>query len=386
MDFGKVDRIAARRTRIVLGWAAALVCLLGVVVWQYRAMVGPFYEGRSVGDWFDEYSLLSGGKEFSSGAAMAFRSMGGDAVPFLVGVLEGRPAPYERLYAQAVRCLPTALVSRFPRPRVWAADRQRAMRLLQIVARQELELIDRGEGVGKSSVTHALAPLAAALRSSEADLAASTLACFGPLAAPLVPDLIAKVRDGGGPRASFVLQALGEIGPAASDAVPVITRIAAEEPGDIRVFAVQALGHIGAAAQSAVPVLTRLLTAEDPSMPAAPGEPRGVRMAAATSLARIGSTPEESVAAFMAMTHSTNEWTRQVAAIALWNRDRLNPDLRAGVVEGLWSGNAFPVCLVLMSLGTNAAVFEPEVRSLLADPELGAIAKRTLRQIHPASQ
>jgi hypothetical protein len=102
---------------------------------------------------------------------------------------------------------------------------------------------------------------------------------------------------------------------------------------------------------------------------------------ATRALAAIGNTPEQAVPTLTTLTQSTNQWARWFAWIALWNRDRHDTNVQARVIEGLHSTNRIGVLVVLRLLGTNAAVFVPEVRHLTEDSFAADVARRTLREI-----
>jgi hypothetical protein len=131
--------------------------------------------------------------------------------------------------------------------------------------------------------------------------------------------------------------------------------------------------------------LAAVLLTDDTTIPSQIGGGQELRVKAARALAAIGTTPEEALPTLMAMTQGTNQWARWFASIALWNRDRQNPNLQASVIEGLRSTNRVGVLICLGQLGTNAAPFLPEIRRLLDDPFTSFSAKYALRQVEANS-
>jgi HEAT repeat protein len=175
------------------------------------------------------------------------------------------------------------------------------------------------------------------------------------------------------------MQALGRIGPAASNAVEVLTEIATSDHQS-RLTAVTALGLLRGAARPAAPALVPLLRDEDEQ----------IRINSARALVHIGLTPDKAVPALKRMLLDTNEWTRMVATMGLWNHDRSDTNLQAAISSWLRSPdrNRSPVVFSLGCLGTNAAPFLPEIESSFGDPDpnvrrFAAQAVRRIRDGEP---
>jgi hypothetical protein len=349
----------------------------------------PSYGGKRVSQWFDEAVGLTSDEFHRSEAYQAFSEMEGDALPFLIRCLKvrlpSRPGPYSRFYAAT----PAKLRRFLPEPRSAAKVINRhylALQVLSEIGADQRFKAAEGIPIKKASVASAIPVLRSLLESSDSGtrgFAAQAAAYMGPLAAPLVPELteLARWRDDAAPAVAQTLgpivavQALGTIGPAASNAVYVLIAMTTNTVPELRVPAIQSLGAMGAAARLAVPALASHLT-----------NPGGFRFLAARALAEIGIVPDEVVPALLAMRQGTNSWEQYAAALALWNRDRQNPDLKADVIAVL-RADPGPVMLSLGRMGTNAAVFLPEVRSFAEapDPYVNKMAKRTLRLIQPVS-
>jgi len=205
--------------------------------------------------------------------------------------------------------------------------------------------------------------------------AAQAVCYIGPPAASTIPDLINIAQLPNGSHAvAGAIQAFGLMGPLASNAVPLLITIATgPNRGVERLLAVQSLGGIGAAARPALPTLTSLLSEQDEQL----------RVIALRSLADLGFTPDDAVPTLTTMKQGTNDWAAGLAALALWNRDRHNSELRAEVAAALqkWPGR---MLLDLQTLGTNATPFVPEIKAISEhhpDGQMRRQAKRALRQI-----
>jgi hypothetical protein len=337
----------------------------------------PAYGGKKVSKWFDEAANMTSEERYRSEAWQAFEMMEGDAVPFLVRCLRARPSLLENLYADLQPKLPRAVRQFLPRPRIYlyASRRICALELLGHIGIGQRMKAAEGAPSKKPSVALALPAMKALLESGDKNdrvFTAQAASYIGPLAAPLVPQLTDLVQT---PDAGVAaVQALGVIGPPASNAVEALIQWATNTPSHNPVLAVQSLGGIGPAARSAVPLVTLMLTN------------RVLPFAAARALAEIGVVPDEAVPTLLSMKGGTNSLERSAATLAMWRRDQSDPDLRAQVVESLHSSNRGAVLLSLARMGTNAAVFLPEVRRMVDDSFEGRFARRVLRQIQPSAE
>jgi len=187
---------------------------------------------------------------------------------------------------------------------------------------------------------------------------------------------------------SSVVSALGRMGDAAVPAIPHLTTLVADarQPATLRYVAASALGRLGPASRSAAPAIASLLSAAA----FAPGEAvsRGWTATLTYALASLGETPDAVVPLLqeLAAHTQTNDWQRVPALIALWNRQPDDPGLQAEVRKALASTNSSPAVAaltILTRLGTNAAVFAPQIRGLTNDvnPTIRAQADRCLRAI-----
>jgi len=113
-----------------------------------------------------------------------------------------------------------------------------------------------------------------------------------------------------------------------------------------------------------------------------------IRSLAAEALAKIGATPGEVTSQLRQLPGSEGDTTRAVLAVAVWRSDQDDPARQAMVSEALsasdW-GVRLRVTRLLSDLGTNAAVFLPELRQLLFDPEsvVRFCATSAVRRVSP---
>jgi len=167
------------------------------------------------------------------------------------------------------------------------------------------------------------------------------------------------------------------IGPPASNAVEVLMRFATNANSENRVLAFNSLGAIGASARPATSMLSRVLADPDEA------ELHG---GAARSLALIGFTPDEAVPALKELRTGTNKNAQYAALIALWNRDRQDAALQADIRSVLRSTNGNRMVFFLAHLGTNAAVFLPEIQRFAHEADgAGFWARKTIRNNHPTA-
>jgi hypothetical protein len=188
------------------------------------------YAGRPARDWFRDSLGMSDESFFASKVPTAFSQMEGMAVPLLVQELRARPSRLRTIFESTLRRvhLDGFILAHAPGAEVQAARRRRqAMILLWHVAGEQRRRADLGEPLKGPSVTNAIPALRELLQGpqgSELNLAAATAGYLGPLAAPLVDLLAARVAEGDDPE--FLVQALGAIGPAASNTIPALARLA----------------------------------------------------------------------------------------------------------------------------------------------------------------
>ena len=357
--------------------ALAALSVLGLLCWPDRPE--PSYHGKSVSQWFDQALPLSGIKQRESGCIQAFEEMGGDAIPFLVTQIKAGPSWLELAVTWLSPRLPPRIAHLLPKPKPQVYYDSRCYFALELVRSGFAQKLMKGEPISKRSVNLAISALRIALRSPDRSIrsaAAATARFFGPLAAPLVPELINLGRDPKTREGGSAAYALGLMGSSASNAVPMLINIATFGSSDDRRTAVESLGMVGSAAYRAVPLLTSLVLGEEE-----------LRLPAARSLGMIGVTPDEVVPTFKAMSEGTNAWARSFAHLALWNRDRQNPELQAHVVSELQSTNFVGLLFCLSRLGTYASLFLPEInrRCEPLPEDIRVIAKWCARQIQSGS-
>ena len=365
---------------------AVTLLLTFPALWLFprRTAARTEYQGKSVQRWFEEAVKSEGTGDYQiSGPFRAFEEMEGDAVSFLTRRVTERPSVFQRAYAKAIACLPAQIVRKLPRSLIpltrsdYINRRDCALELLAAIGRGQRFKAAEGEPSPKPSIALAVPAIQTALRDTngyDPVFAAQAAASIGPPAASTIPDLMYIVQMRNGSRAvPGAIQAFGIMGPLASNAVPLLITIAASPRREERLLAVQSLGGIGAAAHRAVPMLTSLLSEQDEQL----------RQISLRSLADIGLTPDDAVPTLTAIKQGTNEWAARLAALALWNRDRENSELRAEVVAAL---QKLPgrMLLDLQRLGTNATPFVPEIKEILEhhpDDRMRRQAKRALRQL-----
>ncbi len=215
--------------------------------------------------------------------------------------------------------------------------------------------------------------------------ALETLQYAGPLAAEFFPDVVNLVTNAAAtdPFLPVALNALGSFG---AQAIPYLLPVAADSrrPFVQRREAAVALGEIGPTARSAAPVIAALL--EQALSNASSSRLRYPVARLALALASVGHTPEAAVPLLEPLVASSNVLERVPALIALWNRQPTNATLREQITAHLSPTNALPAVGILARLGTNAAVFAPQMRELTRHPQpfIRAQAARFLRALEPA--
>lgn len=89
-DGATVHRSFFNRSR--LGWLFVIGATLAITCWILKSNA-PWYKGRSVSHWFKVYASMDQGEREE--AILAFRAMGGSAVPMLVAELERPPSRFD---------------------------------------------------------------------------------------------------------------------------------------------------------------------------------------------------------------------------------------------------------------------------------------------------
>ncbi len=106
------------------------------------------------------------------------------------------------------------------------------------------------------------------------------------------------------------------------------------------------------------------------------------------ALASVGQTPEEIVPLLEQLAASSNLMERVPALIALWNRQPAHAPLQEKITANLSPTNPYPAVEILARLGTNAAVFAPQMRGLIQHPHpfIRFQVVRFLRALEPAGR
>ena len=370
--------LSTNSTRSRWQWtSASLAVILLVSWWMYSARESEI-DSKSLTEWFEDYSNWTSPTGLhTSRCYQVFIELEGDALPFLINLAQTKQTSLDRAYESLVRRLPAYCSQRMPQPRSdsWHLSRlNTALRLIGIIGGQQRWKADEGEPSRKPGIQLALPAIHAAMQIDATRSSAAHAAWFiGPPASVLVPELIEMAAHPDDRGALAALQAFALMGSSASNAVPLLMQISTNESGSRQIHAVQSLGGIGAPAFLSVPVIASLLDTTNPVL----------RLTAARALAELGVTPESAVSALLAMRRGTNEWAARVAALALWNRDRKDEELRMEIISTLRSDQRGWMASCLRSLGTNARPFADELRRLSNDSNevWRAQAKVALRRI-----
>ncbi len=329
----------------------------------------------------------------------AFLAFEGEAVPYLVreiragrrfaAVVSTNPASLWLLTPadKTLQTLGLQAKLSYPESRLLLA-----YDLLAQVADQQRQQAQLGVPSRKPSITNAFPVLREALalgnlRGPEVHGALQTLHAAGPLAAEFLPDLLNLVTNSSAadPFLANALRTLGGFGP---PAIPYLLPVAADprrHPPQ-RDAAAMALGEIGPPSRSAAPVIAALL--EQALSNVSSNRYRSPVAQLTVALASLGHTPEQAVPHLEQLAASSNLMERVPALIALWNRQPTNAALRKQITANLSPTNPYPAVEILARLGTNAAVFAPQMRGLIQHPHpvIRFQVARFLRALEPAGR
>ncbi len=379
------------------GWWVWLAVMALAVLLAACGPRQPVHGGKRLSQWFAE---AVEGTANPQDVREAFEAIEGDAVPFLIReIRQGRRAmtaaltnaPNPWLLNPAGKTLQTlGLQTETPGPE---ARHRKAYKLLEVVASKQRELAEMGTPSQKPSITNTFPLLRETFdnpRLQEPNDAVSVILAAGPLAAVFLPDLLTILTNSmpDDPRTPLIMLALGRLGDAAIPSIPYLIRVAsdARRPAHQRYWAAEALGQFGPASQSAAPLIATLL--REASAKATQSPHQAHIRTVTCALASVGRTPEEAVAILEQVAACTNDWERVPALIALWNRQPENAALRSEIVAALTSSNPGPAVVILARLGTNAAVFAPQMRGLTNHPlrHVRVGAARFFRAVERAGQ
>jgi HEAT repeat protein len=203
--------------------------------------------------------------------------------------------------------------------------------------------------------------------------AAAVLGVIGPAAADTVPDLRRALAtlNYGGTSVTLILEALGRIGPAARAALPDVERYVTYREGQYREEAVLALARIDGPGRA-----TELLRAKD----------HKVRSDAALALGHLGGAAEPDLPALVAALRDGARGVRFAAALSLARLGRPNPQVMGLLLDGLASKDYCPrsdAIEVLGPLGRRARKAIPLLKRIAegSDPVLSRKAKAALLTI-----
>jgi hypothetical protein len=374
-DMEPPQRRSRRRWIALLATAFGVVLLSGVIA-VVLLPSEPNYQGKSVSAWFEESSRTSMGSFMDTPSGLAFREMGGDALPYLEHWIVPKPTKFDEVMEWTRRFLPARADDLFAKPRSLARC-QTAMQLVGDIGQQQRIREYRGGLPDPRSAADLVPNLRKVLREAndaQKTFAANALTFLGEWAAPATPDLVVQLKTC--PNSSFgnYATALGAIGPEASEAAPVLAKIVGDSTrsSEARKYALEALTRMGpSAASNAVPCLVNVMLHSTNE---------AFRATAAHAISTMGWTPDEAVEPLTAMLGSTDSRTRAFAALALWNRNLADGRLRASVGKAIATDSKGWFLADLDILGTKARPLIDDVRRLTsnADAELKWRAERTL--------
>ena len=268
------------KRRRLIGLAVLGVCLLAGVVVVRRGMRDPLYQGKTIKTW--ALQIIASDAETHARSVALFRTMGTNAVPGLIRLLESRdPMWCKALWRATMNLSPKLRVRllRHTRGAEQELDHQAAARALQLIgpdAKAAVPALARvlhgQERVARWDAAYALASigkdavpaLVAALNDQdpEARTAAITaLLHIGPGAEAAIPALFARLQDDNPGVRLQASEALSAIGPAAGQ---VLIHAIERERGIVQQRAAKVLMSMMFARRAAEPALLKMASDEDP--------------------------------------------------------------------------------------------------------------------------
>lgn len=203
------------------------------------------------------------------------------------------------------------------------------------------------------------------------------VASWGPVAAPLVPDLVSQLERSDA--AADAALALGHVGPPAEAAVPALrSRLDAPHPTD-RATAAWALLRIGGGSADALDVLAGLLEVKPDNEAAARLPAERLADVDLQSLSPGVVTPVITRLRAL-LEQSQNFWVRAAAARALWRATRDPSPVLPTLVESLYEiGTGRPALGAIAEIGADAtsaaSVLQDIVESPYRVPDAGTVAR-----------
>ena len=204
----------------------------------------PVYHGKRLSYWFRQYAQQT---PQMSEATNAFVHLGGQAVPYLVRVLERPIGPWQRAYNFAWGLLPKSQSKKLTLPNWRDGARYYALEALALIGPQAQKAVP--------AILRLLNDKDLELRRA----AALALGQLRPLATNVIAALVNALTNGDWYTEENTVRALGAIGPAASNAIPALVIELNHFHPDFRTFAAEALGNLGSGAKTATPALLTAL-------------------------------------------------------------------------------------------------------------------------------
>jgi hypothetical protein len=141
---------------------ALVVALCSIVAWQPLRWREPVYQGKRESFWINSLNNPDAGKR----DVLQWQSLGPDAVPVLLKIVERGNGPLHAPYAWIWPKLPLALRNRCPKPVDRSWPRQHALNVLREIARD---------------APIPVAPLLSALRDNDPEVRMNAAGCIGGL-------------------------------------------------------------------------------------------------------------------------------------------------------------------------------------------------------------
>lgn len=188
-------------------------------------------------------------------------------------------------------------------------------------------------------------------------------------AAPLVPDLVARLRRDDGD--TSVVDVLGRIGPPATAAGGVLRRLLRHSDPPVALAAARALWRIDPDPALVLPVFTRQLVSSD-----------GHAATAAEGIAELGPAAAPVVDRLRQLLAGSSGWEQLHAAGALW-RAVGDAETALPVLLESWQSNVYtrqPVARYVTEMGLAAATAAPALRD-----ELARVRRHTYREYSSGS-
>lgn len=103
------DQRVISKSKYILIFLAAAICLVGAIFFVFRVTKSPepSYQGRSLSSWLEDFS--GEGPNTNSPAGIAVRSMGTNAIPFLLDILSYEESPTRKSFRKLAEKSPIPL-------------------------------------------------------------------------------------------------------------------------------------------------------------------------------------------------------------------------------------------------------------------------------------